>query len=154
MMPEFEAAALALEPGKVADNLVETPYGFHIIKLERKGEAKDQNGQVSESYDVRHILISTTVKDEENPMGRELPVKEMVRAKLEAEREKKTLDDILANNPVEVAVDYKIPEVSEEEMQKMMQKQMQPQMPEGAAPQPEAQPKPDAKEKPKTEKKK
>ncbi|MCW5959455.1 MAG: peptidylprolyl isomerase [Pyrinomonadaceae bacterium] len=154
MMPEFEAAALALEPGKVADNLVETPYGFHIIKLERKGETKDQNGQVSESYDVRHILISTTVKDEENPMGRELPVREMVRAKLEAEREKKTLDDILANNPVEVAVDYKIPEVSEEDLKKIMEKQMQQQMPEGAAPPAEVQPKPDAKEKPKTEKKK
>jgi parvulin-like peptidyl-prolyl isomerase len=157
MMPEFEAAALALEPGQVADNLVETPYGFHIIKLEKKGEAKDQNGQAGQVYDVRHILISTTVKDEKNPMGRELPVKETVKAKLEEEKQKTVLDEILANNPVEVAVDYKVPEVSEEELQKMMQKQMPPQgMPQGEVP-PGAQteaPKPQPKTAPKTAPKK
>lgn len=137
MMPEFEAAALALEPGKVAENLVETPYGFHIIKLEKKGETKDQAGQASQIYDVRHILISTTVKDQENPMGRDMPVKEMVKAKLETEKEKAVLDEILANNPVEVSIDYKVPEVSEEEMQKMMEKQMPP-MPQGGQPPPGA----------------
>jgi parvulin-like peptidyl-prolyl isomerase len=151
MMPEFEAAALALEPGKVAENLVETPYGYHIIKLERKGETKDANGQPSETYDVRHILIATTVKDPENPMGREMPVKEMVKAKLETEKEKAALDEILANNPVEVAVDYKIPEVSQEELDKLQQKQqMPPQGPQGNVPpgpegQPPTQVKPEAK---------
>jgi hypothetical protein len=133
MMPEFEAAALALEPGQVAENLVETPYGFHIIKLEKKEDVKDQTGQVSPVYDVRHILISTTVKDPENPMGRDLPVKDMVRAKLEAEKQKAVLDEILANNPVEVATDYKVPE---EDLQKMMEKQMPGGMPQQNGPPP------------------
>ena len=35
MIDTFEAAVFALEPGQVSE-LVETPYGFHIIKLEER----------------------------------------------------------------------------------------------------------------------
>ena len=125
MMPEFEAAALALEPGQIAPNLVETPYGFHIIKLEKKGQGKDATGAPAETYDVRHILISTTIKDPTNPMGREMPVTDMVKAKLEEEKQKQVLDEIVKNNPVEVAEDFKVPEPSQEELQQMQQQQMQ-----------------------------
>ncbi|MDQ3321332.1 MAG: peptidylprolyl isomerase [Acidobacteriota bacterium] len=136
MMPAFEQAALALEPGKVADQLIETPYGFHIIKLERKGEGKGADGKPAETYDVRHILITTTSKDPNNPTARELPVTEMVRQTLETEKQKKILDEIVANNPIEVAEDFEIPEVSDEQMQQMMQQQMQMQgmPPQGAMP--------------------
>ena len=36
-------------------------------------------------------------------MGREMPVKDMVKAKLEEEKSEKVLDEIVANNPVQVA---------------------------------------------------
>lgn len=135
MMPEFEQAALALQPGGIAENLVETPYGYHIIKLEKKGEGKDPSGQPTETYNVRHILITTTVSNPNNPMAREMPVNEMVKAQLEEEKQKQILDEIVANNPVEVAEDFPVPEVSDEQMQQMMQQQMmqqQMQMPPGA----------------------
>ena len=125
-MPEFEQAALALEAGQIAPNLIETSYGYHIIKLEKKGETKDaQSGQMKPSYNARHILISTGVQDPENPMGGPMPVKEYVSAKLESVKEKEVLDKILADNPVEIAEDFEIPKVSDEEMQQMMQQQMQ-----------------------------
>ena len=136
MVPAFEQAALALEPGQIAENLVETPYGYHIIKLEKKETATDPaSGEPAETYDVRHILITTTKKDPSNPMGREMPINDMVKSTLEEEKQKKILDEIVANNPVEVPEDFEIPKPSEEDIkqmqQQMMQQQMPMQMPEG-----------------------
>ncbi len=135
MVPAFEQAALALEPGQIAPELVESPFGYHIIKLEKKGEGKDLNGQPAETYDVRHILITTTMKDPSNPMGREMPVAETVKSKLEEEKQKQVLDEIVANNPVEVAEDFDIPKPSEEDLKQMQEQMMQQQMPQGMPPQ-------------------
>ncbi len=143
MVPAFEQSALALEPGQIAANLVETPYGYHIIKLEKKGAGKDASGQPSETYNVRHILITTTMKDPKNPMGREMPIAETVKAKLEEEKQKQVLDEIVANNPVEVAEDFEIPKPSEEDM-KNMQEQMMQQMPGGMSPEDMPEPPPPA----------
>jgi len=47
LVPEYEATALKLEPGQIADP-VESPFGFHLIQLiARRGE----------EYNTRHILI-------------------------------------------------------------------------------------------------
>jgi parvulin-like peptidyl-prolyl isomerase len=141
MVPEFEQAALSVEPGQVYPELVETDYGYHIIKLEKKGEGKDPSGQPTETYDVRHILISTGIKDPKNPMGREEPVKVYVKRTLEEEKEKKVLEDLVAQNHIEVPDDFDVPQVSDEQIQDMMKKQQMMQM---GMPDQEGAPPPDA----------
>lgn len=39
MVPAFEQAAFSLQPGEISD-IVETPYGLHIIKLEERKESR------------------------------------------------------------------------------------------------------------------
>lgn len=126
---KFEAAALALEPGKYTSDLVETPFGYHIIKLEKKSESKGPDGQIRTTYDVRHILISTQIKDPENPMGREMPVKEYAKTKLQEKKELEVLEGIKKKYPV-VIEDFDIPTVSDAQIEEMMKQQMPQQMPE------------------------
>ena len=101
MIPAFETAALASEPGQVYPALVETEYGFHIVKLEKK--------DADDTYDVRHILISTTVKDPENPDGRELPIKSYARTTVEEAKQKKLIESFVAEGRITVAEDFLVP---------------------------------------------
>ena len=112
MVAPFEQTALALKLGQIAPNLVETDFGYHIIKLEKKSEIKDSAGQLVQTYDVRHILISTTYGDPAAPGDTGKPVKAYVRSKLETEKEKQLLGKIVADNNIQVPEDFTVPEVA------------------------------------------
>jgi protein-export membrane protein SecD len=51
MVPEFEEAVFPLEKGEIADEIVETSFGYHIIK---KTEDENSDGEIRAS----HILIA------------------------------------------------------------------------------------------------
>lgn len=57
MVPKFEQAAFGLESGEVAPDLIETKFGYHIIKVEDKRTTTTEKGEEKQQVKARHILF-------------------------------------------------------------------------------------------------
>jgi parvulin-like peptidyl-prolyl isomerase len=110
MVKAFDEAAFALQPGQISE-VIQTEFGYHIIKVEERRTGTSPTGQPEEQVHARHILISSGEPQQEENMPGAPPkqsLREKAKAAVEQEKEEKLIDEIVNRQHITVADNFTV----------------------------------------------
>ena len=106
----LERAALSLEPGQIAPNLIVSSLGVHIVKLEKKEISTDSAGNKTAKYTIRQILFQNGF-EQPNMANADIPApfmspQEIAKTHIEIEKRNAFVDGIVESTRILLPADF------------------------------------------------
>jgi len=124
---EVEQGAFTLENGKIADRIIETNTGFHVVKLENKQTKKNADGSETIAFSVRHILLQKGFEDPDN-QNPDIPppfitAEEIAKNRVEKEKRDRLIAEIIGQNKISLPEDFSVELMSDNQKTPNIEKQ-------------------------------
>jgi len=109
MVKPFEDAAFALQKEGDISEIIETDFGYHVIKLLGRRTDKGPDDKPQEQIHASHILIKPAVPESAaNPFAPRKAMREQIKEALVQEKEEKAIEEIVKRTNIKVPEDFPV----------------------------------------------